>query len=124
MVKAVRGFDRAFLFCVQGIDASASWEQQRLIGRNCDGCLSQQEVQKADAAIAHLVHLVHGHGLSRLPQLDGIDDNYDDVIFCTTVGSSMVGFSKQVWEVLFHLFCLWSSLCMSLLLTVQRRCSL
>ncbi|CAK9192863.1 unnamed protein product [Sphagnum jensenii] len=43
----------------------------------------------ANATIAHLVHLVHGHGLSRLPQLDGIDDNYDDVIFCTTVGSSM-----------------------------------
>jgi hypothetical protein len=109
MVKAVRGFDRAFLFCLQGIDASASWEQQRLIGRNADGCLSQQEVQKADATIAHLVH---GHGLSRLPQLDGIDDNYDDVIFSTTVG-----FSKQVWEVLFHLFCLCLSLCMSLLLT-------
>ncbi|KAH9575621.1 hypothetical protein CY35_01G120400 [Sphagnum magellanicum] len=60
-----------------GIDASASWEQQRLIGRNTDGCLSQQEVQKADATIAHLVH---GHGLSRLPQLDGIDDNYDDTV--------------------------------------------
>ncbi|CAM6020072.1 unnamed protein product [Sphagnum balticum] len=44
-------------------------------------------------ANATIAHLVHGHGLSRLPQLDGIDDNYDDVIFSTTVG-----FSKQVWE--------------------------
>ncbi|CAK9227340.1 unnamed protein product [Sphagnum troendelagicum] len=35
----------------------------------------------ANATIAHLEHAVYGGSSSRIPQLDGIEDNYDDVIF-------------------------------------------
>ncbi|KAH8963018.1 hypothetical protein BDL97_05G131200 [Sphagnum fallax] len=62
------------------VGASSWWESQRLIGRNCDGHLSRQEVNKADATIAHLEHAVYGGSSSRIPQLDGIEDNYDDSV--------------------------------------------
>jgi hypothetical protein len=80
IIEALISFNRAFCFSVQEVGASSCWESQRLIGRNCDGHLSQQEVNKADATIAHLEHAVCGGSSSRIPQLDGIEDNYDDSV--------------------------------------------
>jgi hypothetical protein len=90
IIEALISFNRAFCFNLQEVGASSWWESQRLIGRNCDGHLSQQEVNKADAAIAHLEHAVYGGRTLRIPQLDGIEDNYDDVIFKPWSGPQLV----------------------------------
>jgi hypothetical protein len=90
IIEALISFNRAFCFSMQEVGASSWWESQRLIGRNCDGHLSRQEVNKADATIAHLEHAVYGGSSSRIPQLDGIEDNYDDVIFEPWSGPQLV----------------------------------
>jgi len=63
----------------QDPEAVTSWVTQRSVGRSEDSRLSVQHRQSADAAIEQLIHAKFLQSLPVVPQLDGIDDEYDDV---------------------------------------------
>ncbi|CAM6049281.1 unnamed protein product [Sphagnum compactum] len=52
----------------------------------------------ANATIAHLEHAVYGGSSSRIPQLDGIEDNYDDDVLYPNCLSLSVGLCQSVAE--------------------------
>lgn len=56
-----------------------SWVTERNLGRSEDSRLWAQHRQSADAAIEQMIHAKNFQGLPVVPQLDGIDDEYDDV---------------------------------------------
>lgn len=52
---------------------------ERSVGRSEDSRLWMQHRQSADAAIEQMIHAKDLQSLPVIPQLDGIDDEYDDV---------------------------------------------
>ena len=68
-------------FNIQDAEAIGSWDTLRVAGRSEDVQLQLQLQQRldADVALARLVNARGLLGLSTVPQLDGIDDDYDDV---------------------------------------------
>ena len=66
-------------FNIQDAEAIGSWDTLRVAGRSEDVQLQLQQRLDADVALARLVNARGLLGLSTVPQLDGIDDDYDDV---------------------------------------------
>lgn len=63
----------------QDPEAVGSWLTERSVGRSEDSRLWLQHRQSADAAIEKMIRAKFSLGLPAVPQLDGIDDEYDDV---------------------------------------------
>lgn len=63
----------------QDSEAVGSWVAERSVGRSGDSGLWLQHRQSADAAIKEMIRAKFLLGLAAVPQLDGIDDEYDDV---------------------------------------------
>lgn len=66
-------------FNIQDAEAIGSWDTLRVAGRSEDVQLQLQQRLDADVALARLINARGLLGLSTVPQLDGIDDDYDDV---------------------------------------------
>lgn len=66
-------------FNIQDAEAIGSWDTLRVAGRSEDVQLQLQQRLDADVALARLLNARGLLGLSTVPQLDGIDDDYDDV---------------------------------------------
>lgn len=60
--------------------AITRWATERSVARNEDLRLSVQHRKSADAAIERMIHAKFLQSLSVVPQLDGIDDEYDDAV--------------------------------------------
>lgn len=78
----------------QGREVLGNWQAERSVGRSEDLRLWLQYRRSADAAIEQLIHAKLLQGLSGVAQLDGIDDEYDDV---------------GVWHLIVYLTGFWKS---------------
>jgi len=56
-----------------------SWAIERSFGRNENSRLLMQHRQSANAVIERIIHAKFLQSLRVVPQLDGIDDEYDEV---------------------------------------------
>ncbi|KAG0622759.1 hypothetical protein M758_3G121200 [Ceratodon purpureus] len=61
-------------------EAVGSWVKERSIGRSEDSGLWLQQRQSADAAIEEMIRAKFLMHSGAVPQLDGIDDEYDDAV--------------------------------------------